>query len=109
VDVPGESLSAVIIEKLPFPRPNRPLVKARAQLLADDGRDSFVEYFLPEAALTLKQGLGRLMRSSRDQGLLAVLDVRLSKKGYGKKILRALPQNRRTSDIADVAEFMKDL
>ncbi|MDR1921306.1 MAG: ATP-dependent DNA helicase [Candidatus Adiutrix sp.] len=109
VDVPGESLSAVIIEKLPFPRPDRPLVRARAQLLDDDGRDAFMEYFLPEASLTLKQGLGRLMRSSRDQGLLAVLDVRLSKKVYGKKILRSLPQNRRTSDIAAVAEFMKDV
>lgn len=108
VDVPGESLSAVIVEKLPFPRPDRPLVRARSRLLEEEGRDSFMEYYLPEAALTLKQGLGRLMRQSRDQGLLAVLDVRLLKKGYGKKLLRTLPPSRQTSDLAEVAEFFKN-
>lgn len=109
VDVPGESLSAVIIEKLPFPRPDRPLVKARSQLLEDEGRDAFMEYYIPEAALTLKQGLGRLMRASRDQGLLAILDARLMKKGYGKKILKTLPPSRVTSDITEVADFLKGI
>jgi ATP-dependent DNA helicase DinG len=109
VDVPGESLSAVIIEKLPFPRPDRPLVQARSKLLEAEGRDAFMDYFVPEAALTLKQGLGRLMRQSRDQGLLAILDVRLWKKGYGKKMLKALPPSRLTSDRAVVAEFMKKI
>ena len=107
VDVPGESLSAVIIEKLPFPRPDRPLVKARSLLMEEEGRDSFMDYYLPEAALTLKQGLGRLMRQSRDQGLLAVLDVRLLRKGYGKKLIKTLPPSRLTSDLKDVAEFFK--
>jgi len=107
VDVPGESLSAVIVEKLPFPRPDRPLIRARSRLLEEEGRDAFMEYYLPEAALTLKQGLGRLMRQSRDQGLMAVLDVRLIKKGYGKKLLRTLPPGRQTSDLAEVAEFFK--
>jgi len=108
VDVPGESLSAVIIEKLPFPRPDRPLIRARSRLLEEEGRDPFMEYYLPEAALTLKQGLGRLMRQSLDQGLLAVLDVRLSKKGYGKKLLRTLPPGQQTSDLAEVADFFKN-
>ena len=107
VDVPGESLSAVIVEKLPFPRPDRPLVRARSQLMEEEGRDSFMDYYIPEAALTLKQGLGRLMRQSRDQGLLAVLDVRLLKKGYGKKLLKTLPPSRRTSDLNEVADFFK--
>lgn len=108
VDVPGESLSAVIIEKLPFPRPDRPLIRARSRLMEEEGRDPFIDYYLPEAALTLKQGLGRLMRQSLDQGLLAVLDVRLSKKGYGKKLLKTLPPGRKTSDLAEVADFFKN-
>lgn len=109
VDVPGESLSAVIIEKLPFPRPDRPLVKARSQLMEEEGRSSFNDYFIPETALTLKQGLGRLMRRRDDQGLLAVLDSRLLKKGYGKKLLKALPPSRLTSDLAEVAVFLKKI
>lgn len=109
VDVPGESLSAVIIEKLPFPRPDRPLVKARGQMMEEEGKDSFMHYFVPEAALSLKQGLGRLMRHSGDQGLLAVLDTRLIKKGYGKKLLKTLPPSRQTSEIKEVAEFFKNI
>ena len=109
VDVPGESLSAVIVEKLPFPRPDRPLVKARGRLMEEEGKDSFMNYYLPEAALTLKQGLGRLMRQSGDQGLLAILDVRMLKKGYGKKLLKTLPPGRQSSDLAEVAEFLKNI
>ncbi|MDR2947150.1 MAG: ATP-dependent DNA helicase [Candidatus Adiutrix sp.] len=109
VDVPGESLSAVIIEKLPFPRPDRPLVRARSQLMEEEGRSSFGDYFLPETALTLKQGLGRLMRRRSDQGLLAILDVRLLKKGYGKKLLKTLPPSRLTSDMAEVSAFLKKI
>ncbi len=109
VDVPGESLSAVIIEKLPFPRPDRPLVRARSLAMEEEGLDSFMDYYVPEAALTLKQGLGRLMRQSRDQGLLAILDVRLSKKGYGKRLLKTLPPSRLSSDLAEVAEFFKNI
>ena len=109
VDVPGESLSSVIIEKLPFPRPDRPLVKARSQLMEEEGRSSFNDYFIPETALTLKQGLGRLMRRHSDQGLLAILDVRLLKKGYGKKLLKTLPPSRLTSDLAEVAAFLKKI
>jgi ATP-dependent DNA helicase DinG len=109
VDVPGESLSAVIIEKLPFPRPDQPLVKARAALLTEEGRRPFWDYFIPAAALTLKQGLGRLLRQGRDQGLLAILDSRLLKNNYGPKLLKTLPPAPRTSDLAEVAAFFRDI
>jgi len=108
VDVPGESLSAVIIEKLPFPRPDQPLVKARCALLSEEGRRPFWDYSIPAAALTLKQGLGRLLRQSRDQGLLAILDSRLLKSNYGPKLLKSLPPAPRTSNLAEVAEFFKN-
>jgi len=109
VDVPGESLSAVIIEKLPFPRPDQPLVKARAALLTEEGRRPFLDYFIPAAALTLKQGLGRLLRQGRDQGLLAILDSRLLKNKYGPKLLKTLPPAPRTSDLAEVAAFFRNI
>jgi ATP-dependent DNA helicase DinG len=109
VDVPGESLSSVIIDKLPFPRPNRPLIEARKRLIDEAGGNSFMEYFLPEAILTLKQGLGRLMRTETDQGLLAVMDPRLSKKHYGKKILENLPDSPQTADLKEVDLFFKKL
>ncbi len=107
VDVPGESLINVIIEKLPFPNPSRPLVNARSRLLTEEGRNSFRDYYLPEAALTLKQGLGRLLRSKNDRGLLAILDVRLLTKSYGKLLLKGMPPSPLTSDLAEVAEFFK--
>ena len=109
VDVPGESLSAVIIEKLPFPRPDRPLVKARAALMAEEGRRPFLDFFIPAAALILKQGLGRLLRRRQDQGLLAVLDSRLLKAGYGPKLLKDLPPAPLTTDLAKVAAFFQNI
>lgn len=107
VDVPGEALSAVIIDKLPFPRPDRPLVRARSERMRENGQDPFMEYFVPEAVITLKQGLGRLIRSANDKGLLTVLDYRLISKGYGKKFLKSLPESRLTSDIAAVKSFFE--
>jgi ATP-dependent DNA helicase DinG len=109
VDVPGESLSAVIIEKLPFPRPDQPLVKARSALLAEEGGRPFWDFFIPAAALTLKQGLGRLLRRRQDQGLLAILDSRLLKAGYGPKLRKNLPPAPRTSDLAEVAAFFRKI
>jgi ATP-dependent DNA helicase DinG len=105
VDVPGESLSAVIIDKLPFPRPDLPLVKARTQRLKDEGQDPFNDYSVPEAVITLKQGLGRLIRTRTDRGVLAVLDSRLVTKGYGKTFLKSLPQSRLTNDLDEVGRF----
>lgn len=107
VDVPGESLSAVIIDKMPFPRPDSPLIKARSQKIKDEGRDPFFHYMVPEAVITLKQGLGRLIRSEEDQGLMAVLDVRIIRKGYGKKFLKSMPPGRLTHELEDVGEFFQ--
>jgi ATP-dependent DNA helicase DinG len=108
VDVPGESLSAVIIDKLPFPRPDRPLIRARGARVEAEGGDSFFDYMVPEAIISLKQGLGRLIRSASDRGLLAVLDSRLATKGYGKRILRSLPGYRLTHEFGDIAEFFEN-
>jgi ATP-dependent DNA helicase DinG len=90
-DVPGDALQLVIIDKLPFPPPNDPLVVARSARLEGQGRSPFSDYFLPEAAVALKQGAGRLIRRETDQGLLVVCDSRLVGMGYGKRLLAALP------------------
>ncbi|MDR1577119.1 MAG: ATP-dependent DNA helicase [Deltaproteobacteria bacterium] len=105
VDVPGESLTTVIIDKLPFPRPDRPLIKARSSLLKKNGGNPFKEYSLPETTLTLKQGLGRLMRHEADQGLMVILDNRIWTRYYGRSILKSLPPSPVTSNLADVAKF----
>jgi ATP-dependent DNA helicase DinG len=91
IDVPGDALQCVLIDKLPFPPPNDPLVQARARRLQARGRDPFNDYFVAEAAVSLKQGAGRLIRHEDDRGLLVVCDVRLRTMGYGKRLRRALP------------------
>lgn len=91
VDVPGEALSLVVIDKLPFAPPTDPVLAARGQALAAEGRDAFSELSVPAAALSLKQGFGRLIRTRRDRGLVAVLDRRLTTKGYGRAFLATLP------------------
>jgi ATP-dependent DNA helicase DinG len=90
-DVPGEALQAVIIDKLPFPPPNDPVVQARSDRLNEQGRSPFKDYFLPEAAVSLKQGAGRLIRRETDRGVLVVCDTRLSTTGYGRRLMAALP------------------
>jgi ATP-dependent DNA helicase DinG len=91
VDVPGDALSLVGVDKLPFAVPSDPLVSARIERLREAGANPFMEYQVPMAVLELKQGLGRLLRSGRDRGLLAVLDPRLTTKRYGRTFLRSLP------------------
>lgn len=91
IDVPGDALQLVIIDKLPFPPPNDPMAEARSKLLESQGRSAFNDYFLPETAVALKQGAGRLIRRETDQGILAVCDSRLISMGYGKRLLKALP------------------
>lgn len=91
IDVPGEALQLVIIDKLPFPPPNDPMAEARSKALEAEGRSAFNDYFLPEAAVALKQGAGRLIRRETDQGVLVVCDVRMTSMGYGKRLTRALP------------------
>jgi ATP-dependent DNA helicase DinG len=95
VDVPGEALQLVVIDKLPFPPPNDPLVEARSQRLESQRRSPFNDYFIPEAAVALKQGAGRLIRRESDQGLLVVCDTRLATMGYGRRLMAALPPMRR--------------
>jgi ATP-dependent DNA helicase DinG len=95
IDVPGNALQMVIIDKLPFPPPGDPLVEARAQKIESEGRSPFNDYFVPEAAVSLKQGAGRLIRRESDCGILVVCDTRLVQMGYGKRLLNALPPMRR--------------
>jgi ATP-dependent DNA helicase DinG len=102
VDVRGEQLSCVIIDKLPFAVPSDPIVAARQRHIEDQGGSSFYEYSVPQAVISLKQGLGRLIRSTTDRGVLAVLDPRLRTKIYGKTFLQSLPPCRITSDVDDL-------
>ena len=91
VDVPGDALQMVVIDKLPFPPPSDPLVEARSRRLEEMDRSPFKDYFLPEAAVALKQGAGRLIRRESDRGILVVCDTRLVSMGYGRRLLAALP------------------
>src|SRR5947207_10571818 len=103
VDVRGQQLSCVIIDKLPFAVPSDPLVAARQRYIEDSGGSSFYQYSVPQAIIALKQGLGRLIRSTTDRGVLAILDPRLRTKGYGRMFLQSLPPCRVTSEVEDLA------
>lgn len=105
VDVQGEQLSCVIIDRLPFAVPSDPVVKARVDAIASGGGNAFYEYQVPSAVITLKQGFGRLIRSLSDRGVLVLLDNRILKKPYGKMFLESLPQYRRTTTLEDVESF----
>jgi ATP-dependent DNA helicase DinG len=104
IDVPGDALQMVIIDKLPFPPPNDPMVEARSRLLEAAGSSAFNDYFLPEAAVALKQGAGRLIRRETDQGVLVVCDSRLATMGYGKRLIRALPAMQRLASEEELCE-----
>ena len=106
VDVAGEQLSCVIVDKLPFASPGDPVVAARIERLRSRGQNAFGEYQVPVAVLTLKQGLGRLIRTASDHGILAVLDSRLMRKGYGRRFLESLPPARLVHELDEVARFM---
>jgi ATP-dependent DNA helicase DinG len=108
VDVPGEALSLVVIDKLPFDVPSEPLVAARIDRIRRAGGNPFGEYQLPLAVLELKQGLGRLLRSREDRGVLAVLDPRLTTRRYGRTFLRSLPPYRLVREREACAEFFRD-
>lgn len=107
VDVVGEQLSCVIIDKLPFAVPDDPIVRARTEALESAGRNGFLEYQVPEAIIQLKQGLGRLIRSTRDYGLLAVLDDRVIRKSYGQLFLASLPDYRLTHSLDEIRQFLE--
>lgn len=105
-DVPGDALQMVVIDKLPFPPPNDPLVEARAKRLELSGRSAFNDYFLPEAAISLKQGAGRLIRMETDTGILVVCDTRMITMGYGRRLVAALPPMRR---LVSKEAFLQEL
>jgi ATP-dependent DNA helicase DinG len=107
VDVRGEALSLVAIDRIPFAPPDDPVLAARIEALERDGGSGFLDYQLPEAALTLKQGVGRLIRDESDRGVMVLCDPRLLNRGYGRRILAALPPMRRTREQADAAEFLR--
>lgn len=100
-DAPGDALQFVVIDKLPFPPPHDPLVEARSRRLEAQGRNAFGDYSLPEAAVALKQGAGRLIRRESDAGVLAICDTRLATMGYGRRLLSALPPMRRLKDVGE--------
>jgi ATP-dependent DNA helicase DinG len=105
VDVPGEALRLVIIEKLPFAVPTDPIVAARCAAIEREGGNPFVAYSVPQAAITLKQGFGRLIRTRSDRGIVAILDKRVKTRGYGRVLLSSLPPARRTEQIDEVRAF----
>lgn len=105
VDVRGDALSLVMIDKLPFAPPDDPVLAARIEKINAEGRNAFMEYQLPRAVISLKQGAGRLIRDETDRGVLMICDPRLISKSYGKRIWRSLPPMRRSREVADVVAF----
>jgi ATP-dependent DNA helicase DinG len=108
VDVPGQQLSMVVIAKLPFAPPDDPIVKARSLAIKKEGGDAFGSYQLPLAALSLKQGVGRLVRTEEDYGLIVIGDSRVSSKSYGRTLLRSLPPFARLTGTAEAIAYLKD-
>jgi ATP-dependent DNA helicase DinG len=102
VDVPGRALRLVVIDKIPFAPPNDPVVAARCARIDREGGSGFAQYSIPSAAMTLKQGFGRLIRSQRDVGAVAVLDRRIVRKGYGRALLAGLPPAGRVRTLAEL-------
>jgi ATP-dependent DNA helicase DinG len=107
VDVPGDQLSCVIVDRLPFAVPSDPIVAARVSALQEEGRNPFAEFQVPQAVLALKQGFGRLIRAKTDRGVLALLDSRIERMPYGKIFLESLPQYATTHDLRDVERFFQ--
>jgi ATP-dependent DNA helicase DinG len=109
IDVPGDALQCVLIDKLPFPPPNDPLVEARVKRLEGEGRNPFADYFVAEAAVSLKQGAGRLIRSETDRGLLVVCDPRMAGMNYGKRLRQALPPMTMVATQAEALDWLGTL
>jgi ATP-dependent DNA helicase DinG len=109
IDVPGDALQCVVIDKLPFPPPSDPLVEARVQQLESQGRNAFKDYFVAEAAVALKQGAGRLIRSETDRGLLVVCDPRMRTMGYGRRLRAALPPMQVIESEREMLQWLEEL
>jgi len=108
VDVRGEALSLVVIDKLPFAPPDDPVLSARIERMKNEGRNAFMDYQLPRAVINVKQGAGRLIRDETDRGVLMICDPRLISKPYGKRIWRSLPPMKRTRELNDVLVFFQE-
>jgi ATP-dependent DNA helicase DinG len=106
VDVAGDALSVVVIDKLPFAAPDDPVLVARLEALRESGLNAFTEWQVPNAVIALKQGAGRLIRDIHDRGVLVLCDPRLSTKAYGRAFLASLPPMPRTRSLADVQAFL---
>lgn len=106
IDVPGSALRLVVIDKLPFDVPSDPVVAARCEQIDQAGQSAFMQYLVPAAALSLKQGFGRLIRTRQDRGIVAILDSRMRRKGYGKVFLRSLPPARVCDTLDEVREVL---
>jgi ATP-dependent DNA helicase DinG len=109
IDVPGEALQCVVIDKLPFPPPNDPLVQARVRQIEARGGRAFDELSVPEAAVALKQGAGRLIRTENDRGLLVICDPRLSRMAYGRRIRAALPPMKPFDRALDAWDWLDEI
>jgi ATP-dependent DNA helicase DinG len=109
VDVPGESCTLVVIDRIPFPRPDDPIVSARAAKVEEFGGNGFMSVSVPKAALLLAQGAGRLIRSDTDRGVVALLDPRITSRRYGSVLLRSMPEFWRTSEKEVVLEALTRL
>ena len=107
VDVQGDALVCVIIDKLPFASPGDPLIEAKINLIKSQGGNPFFDFQVPQAIITLKQGLGRLIRKKSDYGVLSILDKRLRSKGYGKKFVYNIPKAKTTRELKDIKDFLK--
>ena len=108
VDVPGEALSCLIIDKLPFDSPGEPIVAARIDAIRSRGHNPFMEYQVPSAIISLKQGIGRLIRKGSDRGILSILDVRIMKSRYGKFFLESLPNIPLSHNLSDIDRFFDE-
>jgi ATP-dependent DNA helicase DinG len=108
IDVRGQALSLVVIDKLPFAPPDDPVLSARLKKIEREGGNPFVDYQVPAAAITLKQGAGRLIRSETDRGVLMICDPRLVTKSYGKRLWRSLPSFRRTREETIAIDFLRN-
>lgn len=109
IDVPGDALQCVVIDKLPFPPPSDPLIEARSQRIEQGGGDAFNQLFVPEATIALKQGAGRLIRSETDRGLLVICDSRMARMGYGRRMRAALPAMALVSDEQEAHAWLDTL